>query len=617
MNCKKLIVFTLVLVQISAKAQYSFPTYFEVLQKFYGHYSYYPIEASDGLEFAKKKEGWYVNIIDRQTEKVKKTHLFWSRRDKSFRTLSGFTDPLPDHEQKIKVEESFTSYPHPIGYYRCPYYGYAGWDIDVIRDFGTSDPANFSDTLLEGMSRAYSAYATRFGWVQYGGHVPTDTTKTKLRYGVLPSSLRVDSIRYFISRSIEYLDRLQKKNIAYQTLVGNSGMKKFNEQVHGYMQMMLAGRPNLAADFLKQVATNSTIIQIARNYLQQLPANSILFTYGDNDTYPLLYAQVKENFRKDVAVINTSLLGFPPYVDMLHRNNIVSFSSQPSFYNDSLALFSLYNPDSASTGNQTSLSTFLSAIQSKKYQHKYQLITTYPWKEIYYEVDTSALQKMEPAVGVKNKISIRLGDYVTLDEFLILDIVYQNSHQRPIYFSATPAMLKEYVLNEGLNVRFLPLHAKQNDRMAEIRTTEAMLKRLKPTSYADVSSGIAPGDPLDAAFYSMYNAVISFHLENKDQAKAKEWMLHLYKNYNNKLPFTGNLDLIAYLELKTTGKEKALTTFQTYLKGLYNHLKKPSPVSYLPKDFIKNKAKEIQDHLTSAGVEQTKLKKLLNSILAP
>lgn len=76
MNCKKLIIFSLLLINISAKAQHAFPTYFEVLQKFYSHYNYYPEEAVDGLEFAKKKEGWYVNNIDRQTEEVKKQQLF-------------------------------------------------------------------------------------------------------------------------------------------------------------------------------------------------------------------------------------------------------------------------------------------------------------------------------------------------------------------------------------------------------------------------------------------------------------------------------------------------------------------------------------------------------------
>ncbi|MCR4564840.1 MAG: hypothetical protein K5651_01980, partial [Bacteroidales bacterium] len=52
-----------------------------------------------------------------------------------------------------------------------------------------------------------------------------------------------------------------------------------------------------------------TAVEIASNYLNSVGKNGILVTHGDNDTFPLWYAQEVENIRTDVRICNTSLLG--------------------------------------------------------------------------------------------------------------------------------------------------------------------------------------------------------------------------------------------------------------------------------------------------------------------
>lgn len=57
----------------------------------------------------------------------------------------------------------------------------------------------------------------------------------------------------------------------------------------------------------------------AVNALRALPPNTIYFTIGDNDTFPLLYMQFVEGFRRDVTVVNLSVANFPEYPELLRR----------------------------------------------------------------------------------------------------------------------------------------------------------------------------------------------------------------------------------------------------------------------------------------------------------
>lgn len=58
---------------------------------------------------------------------------------------------------------------------------------------------------------------------------------------------------------------------------------------------------------------------MAHNYLNKLDKNSIIFVYGDNDTYPLWGLQETENFRDDVKIVNYTLLGSPWNIEQSHR----------------------------------------------------------------------------------------------------------------------------------------------------------------------------------------------------------------------------------------------------------------------------------------------------------
>ena len=210
----------------------------------------------------------------------------------------------------------------------------------------------------------------------------------------------------------------------------------------------------------------------AHNFLESVDQNAILFTYGDNDTYPLWYAQEVEGIRPDVRVVNLSLIAVDWYIDLLRYQMNDSPPIDLQLTEDQMRgrlrnQVQYYNPRNpqadCNSGPQVTLQQFVDELATDKNlatQGGRVIETTYSTCNVNLRVDPGRLAQapwLTPAgqTAVQN-IPLRVNPRaIQKDEIAIMDIINSNFYKRPIYFAVTcqPSKflgLEDYMQLEGL-----------------------------------------------------------------------------------------------------------------------------------------------------------------------
>ncbi|PID59293.1 MAG: membrane protein [Ignavibacteriae bacterium] len=176
------------------------------------------------------------------------------------------------------------------------------------------------------------------------------------------------------------------------------------------------------------------------NILQSVAPNAVLFTNGDNDTFPLWYLQDVEGIRRDVRIANLSLLNTSWYIKQLKNTS----------------------PYGAKKVKMTLSDQQIDRIAPSRWNATELKVDILP--ETYKELgitDTSITNKGELKWTMKP--SINFGDIkaVRAQDIVAMDIVRSNINDRPIYFAVTTPDnakigLDDYMLMEGLAFRVVP-----------------------------------------------------------------------------------------------------------------------------------------------------------------
>ncbi|AXB56478.1 glycosyltransferase family 117 protein [Flavobacterium fluviale] len=216
-----------------------------------------------------------------------------------------------------------------------------------------------------------------------------------------------------------------------------------------------------------------TAVSMAKAYLSSCDKDAILFTIGDNDTFPLWYAQEIEHFRTDVKIVNTSLFMTDWYIDQMKAKSYESNALPISFTHDQYVGDKLdYTAYIQKIDTRWNIKDFIDFIKNPKSTvglQNGQTIHFYPTNKIRVNVDKKTIiqnkvvnPKYYDSIVPYLDIDIK-GSALYKNRLMMLDILANNNWKRPIYFSGGAfddedyLWLKDYLQLDGMVYKLVPV----------------------------------------------------------------------------------------------------------------------------------------------------------------
>jgi hypothetical protein len=311
---------------------YGFPLFEEVLSYLDNNLKRMCRECYYGI--AKKEDGYYLVTKQVESGEISNRDYFkvWDAKQNKFMNPNDSREFLMNTEigesglQDLKNEA--------IRYDLFSIYGYPEW-IDDLTNF-LSSKKDLSLNEMEMLARANSEKASDYIHPnQYGNNFSFSKGLNDPMYEKIDPS-RIDTFLEYANKSINYYLQIQAKDPNYKPIIiEDLQLKIDHDLMHYFEYLMSVKEPEKARSFLERVKYNDGFLSYASSILSTCPKNAILITYGDTDSYPLWYLQEKDGYRKDVTVLNNSLMQTAWYMAMAKER----YGLKTSFTTEQYQLF--------------------------------------------------------------------------------------------------------------------------------------------------------------------------------------------------------------------------------------------------------------------------------------
>ena len=212
---------------------------------------------------------------------------------------------------------------------------------------------------------------------------------------------------------------------------------------------------------------------LAIDYLESCAPNAILISFGDNDTYPLWYAQEVEGVRRDIRVINSSLLGTDWYINQLRYKVNKSDPMDPIWTADQIegakrdVIYYAPRPN-VDPEKYMDLYTMMKDYAGSDESAKIELrngdtLNVFPTKKVFIPVDINLVRSngtVNPEDSVISEMRFDIPKNALFkNDAAILNLIAANKWKRPIYFTSEYRELGfgAYLRQDGLTNRLVPV----------------------------------------------------------------------------------------------------------------------------------------------------------------